>query len=106
MERLLREAEEALARSGGARRVGDECATGSRTNGRHSTGWPSFDPRLRMAGRSRVHDPFYFGHARPEVLALVPESARRVLDIGCGAGRLGEAIKARQQAEVVGIELE
>ena len=52
-----------------------------------------------------AHDPFYFGHARPEVLALVPETARAVLDIGCGAGRLGEALKARQQAEVVGVEL-
>ena len=49
-------------------------------------------------------DPFYFGYSRPEVVALVPESARRVLDIGCGAGRLGEAIKQRQQASVCGIE--
>jgi Glycosyl transferases group 1/Methyltransferase domain len=55
--------------------------------------------------RNGDHDPFYFGHARPEVLALIPETARAVLDIGCGAGRLGEAIKARQRAEVVGIEL-
>jgi len=39
-------------------------------------------------------DPFYFGYTRPEILALVPESAQRVLDIGCGAGRLGEALKA------------
>jgi len=54
---------------------------------------------------SAVHDPVYFGHARPEVLAMVPATARRVLDIGCGAGRLGEALKARQEARVVGIEL-
>jgi len=46
----------------------------------------------------------YFEHARPELLALVPESARRILDIGCGAGRLGHAIKERQEAEVVGVE--
>ena len=51
-------------------------------------------------------DPFYFGYSRPEVVALVPETARRVLDIGCGAGRLGEAIKQRQQASVCGIELD
>jgi SAM-dependent methyltransferase len=38
------------------------------------------------------------------VVALVPESARRVLDIGCGAGRLGESIKKRQPANVSGIE--
>jgi len=51
-------------------------------------------------------NPFYFGHARPEVLALIPETARRVLDIGCGAGRLGEAIKQRQEAIVSGIEFD
>jgi len=50
------------------------------------------------------HDTGYFDHARPEVVALVPVSARSVLDVGCGAGRLGEALKARQGCEVVGIE--
>jgi GT2 family glycosyltransferase/tetratricopeptide (TPR) repeat protein/2-polyprenyl-3-methyl-5-hydroxy-6-metoxy-1,4-benzoquinol methylase len=50
-------------------------------------------------------DPSYFAHARPEILALIPVSARDVLDVGCGAGRLGEALKARQPATVVGIEL-
>jgi len=53
----------------------------------------------------RHQDPIYFSHARPEILALIPDSARRVLDVGCGAGRLGDALKARQQAEVWGIEL-
>ena len=51
-------------------------------------------------------DPFYFGYARPEVVQLVPKTARRVLDIGCGAGRLGEAIKQRQEANVSGIEFD
>jgi SAM-dependent methyltransferase len=61
-------------------------------------------PMTPAAGHN-AHDPSYFAHVRPEILALIPETARAVLDIGCGAGRLGEAIKARQQAEVVGIEL-
>jgi 2-polyprenyl-3-methyl-5-hydroxy-6-metoxy-1,4-benzoquinol methylase len=43
---------------------------------------------------------------RPEVQALVPLSARRILDVGCAAGALGSALKARQHAEVLGIELD
>lgn len=49
-------------------------------------------------------DVSYFDFARADVMELVPRSARRILDVGCGAGRLGEAIKARQVAEVVGLE--
>lgn len=44
--------------------------------------------------------------ARPTIQALVPESARRILDLGCARGALGAALKARQGAEVVGIELD
>ncbi|MBI3463241.1 MAG: glycosyltransferase, partial [Planctomycetes bacterium] len=51
-------------------------------------------------------DRAYFEFARPELLALVPENAHTVLDIGCAAGRLGEAIKNRQAARVTGIELD
>jgi 2-polyprenyl-3-methyl-5-hydroxy-6-metoxy-1,4-benzoquinol methylase len=48
----------------------------------------------------------YFRHARPEVRDLVPDSARRVLDVGCGAGALGGALKTSQPGRiVVGIEL-
>jgi SAM-dependent methyltransferase len=39
----------------------------------------------------------------PAVLARIPRHARRVLDVGCGDGALGRALKARQPAEVVGI---
>ena len=46
----------------------------------------------------------YYEHARPEILELIPLTARRILDVGCGAGRLGEAVKARQRAYVVGVE--
>lgn len=43
---------------------------------------------------------------RPEVQELVPRDARRILDVGCCSGALGEALKERQNAEVVGIELD
>lgn len=39
-----------------------------------------------------------------ELLELVSASARRVLVVGCGRGRLGESLKSRQPAEVIGIE--
>ena len=83
MERLLREVEAA----------GAQVTVGGHADNGHRRPEPQ-------------HDPFYFGHARPEVMALVPSSARKVLDIGCGTGRLGEALKARQQAKVIGIELD
>ena len=57
---------------------------------------PASEPKFDRFG--------YYDFVRPEVLALVPESATRVLDVGCGAGRLGEALKARRSAQVVGIE--
>ena len=43
---------------------------------------------------------------RPDVQALVPAGARRILDLGCASGELGAALKRRQGAEVVGIELD
>jgi SAM-dependent methyltransferase len=44
--------------------------------------------------------------SRPEVRALVPASARRVLDLGCSAGAVGAALKDRGATEVVGVELD
>ncbi|MEW6327174.1 MAG: glycosyltransferase [Thermodesulfobacteriota bacterium] len=47
----------------------------------------------------------YFQFARPELLELVPEGVRKVLDIGCAAGELGAGIKREHGAEVVGVEV-
>ncbi len=46
----------------------------------------------------------YGDFARPEILSLVPENARRVLDMGCGGGAVGAALKQRHECEVWGIE--
>jgi cyclopropane fatty-acyl-phospholipid synthase-like methyltransferase len=47
-----------------------------------------------------------YENSRPEVAALVPAGARRVLDLGCASGALGAALKARQACEVVGVEID
>ena len=47
-----------------------------------------------------------YERARPEILEHVPETARRVLDLGCATGTTGAALKARQPAHVTGIEIE
>jgi 2-polyprenyl-3-methyl-5-hydroxy-6-metoxy-1,4-benzoquinol methylase len=47
-----------------------------------------------------------YERARPEILEHVPADARRVLDLGCATGTTGAALKARQDVEVVGVELE
>jgi methionine biosynthesis protein MetW len=44
--------------------------------------------------------------ARREVQALVPRSARRILDLGCSSGALGAGLKAERGAVVVGVELD
>ncbi|QDT76779.1 SPBc2 prophage-derived glycosyltransferase SunS [Gimesia maris] len=49
---------------------------------------------------------YYFEFDRPDVLALVPDNAQSVLDIGCGGGRLGAALKQRQNATVWGVEFD
>jgi len=47
----------------------------------------------------------YWSTVNRDVLREVPRDARRVLDVGCGSGGTGAALKRRQQVEVHGIEL-
>lgn len=44
-----------------------------------------------------------YDSVNPAVLSLVPASAERILDIGCGTGALGRALRDQRQREVVGI---
>lgn len=47
----------------------------------------------------------YYHNTRPELQALIPENARAVLDVGCGAGAFGGDLKRRRGIEVTGVEL-
>ena len=48
----------------------------------------------------------YYGFDRPELVALVPKTARRVLDVGCEAGAVGAAVKRRLPlCQVSGVEI-
>lgn len=49
----------------------------------------------------------YYAFERTDLLSLVPGDAKRILDVGCGAGVLGKSIKERNPgAEVVGVEID
>jgi SAM-dependent methyltransferase len=49
----------------------------------------------------------YFTHARPEMWPFVPESTLQLLDVGCGAGAFGAALKERRpQLTVTGVEVD
>ncbi|MBF0623486.1 MAG: methyltransferase domain-containing protein [Magnetococcales bacterium] len=47
----------------------------------------------------------YYQGDRPEVMVHVPPGAQRVLDVGCGAGNLGRALKERGVPRVEGLEI-
>lgn len=46
----------------------------------------------------------YYQQSRPEMLKFVPENARQVLELGCSEGHFAASVKARNGAEVWGIE--
>jgi len=49
--------------------------------------------------------PGYHNLLRREIFELIPQSATSILDLGCGTGELGKAVKNRQKCFYAGIEL-
>ena len=47
----------------------------------------------------------YHDLLRRKILELVPTTAKKILDLGCGTGNLGKALKKRQPCSVYGVEL-
>ncbi|MFP7733915.1 glycosyltransferase [Priestia aryabhattai] len=48
----------------------------------------------------------YFMFPRPEVVNLVPNGVKRVLEIGCGMGAMAVELKERYKCKVVGVEID
>lgn len=71
-------------------------------------------PRRALAGRKVVVSPADYvhrwiamrAHSRDDLLQFVPVEARSLIELGCGEGALGHAVKQRQRARVVGVELD
>jgi len=47
----------------------------------------------------------YYAAAREDLIALIPENARRILDIGCARGFLGRTLKQQRACRVTGVEM-
>jgi 2-polyprenyl-3-methyl-5-hydroxy-6-metoxy-1,4-benzoquinol methylase len=55
---------------------------------------------------ARTVDAGYYANERADVVAKIPPPLGSVLDIGCGAGGVGRALRARGAARLVGVEIE
>lgn len=47
----------------------------------------------------------YYSSLENNLLTVIPQGMKRVLDVGCGVGVLGAALKSQGAKEVVGLEL-
>jgi 2-polyprenyl-3-methyl-5-hydroxy-6-metoxy-1,4-benzoquinol methylase len=69
------------------------------------TASPAPPPGVRAATVGDGGEDRYYTGSRPDLRAMIPHRARRALDVGCGAGALGAALKLDTGAEVHGIEV-
>lgn len=59
------------------------------------------------AGAAGLYHEFidYYGEVRSDILPLIPEGTREVLEVGCGRGVTGRLIQERLGCRVTGVEL-
>lgn len=50
-------------------------------------------------------DPHYYSHARDDLIRLIPAGTTKVLEVGCGAGMTGKALREKGFEKIVGIEI-
>jgi SAM-dependent methyltransferase len=62
-------------------------------------------PRVLGGPRGDFRRSIYFDQSRPEVLAIVPHHARRIVELGCASGWMGAGLKRRQECHVTGLEI-
>jgi 2-polyprenyl-3-methyl-5-hydroxy-6-metoxy-1,4-benzoquinol methylase len=48
----------------------------------------------------------YASTMRSEIIQFVPQTANRILDVGCSVGNFGEILKSERSAEVWGVEID
>jgi len=63
-------------------------------------------PETGYVGESRFETGGYFRCSRRDVTGHVPPTVRHILDVGCGGGDFGHAMKRKGVEEVIGIEKE
>ena len=51
-------------------------------------------------------DYFQYSLPRTDLVELIPPGARRILDVGCGIGKTGQALRERGFEEIFGVEVD
>jgi len=50
-------------------------------------------------------DPNYYSHARLDLIRVIPPGIKKILEVGCGGGMTGKALRERGFERIVGIEI-
>lgn len=71
--------------------------------------WDESADKLEYILQSHLNAPSFntsYTGARHDIFRLVPPHHKRILDVGCSTGEIGEQVTIRNKAEVTGIELD